>query len=82
MGTEDAPESGHPTVQQPEEASVVQERERALEIASVSAQQYWRKIAKAKDWDQVKAHLDVYRHAGGGTLEKIPAWPRSTRLRC
>ncbi len=36
------------------------EHEKAVEAAKV----HWRKLARSKDWDSVKADLSVYRYSG------------------
>ena len=48
-----------------------QERERAARareakhtVAVLEAEKHWKKVAQAKDWDTVRANLDVYRFCG------------------
>ena len=42
------------------------------EVDSAAADAKWKELAKKKDWNQVKADLDVYKHSG----EKVTVDPR------
>jgi hypothetical protein len=44
-------------------------REKAWAEASAKAEVKWKELALAKDWDQVKADLEVYRYSGESVLE-------------
>ena len=48
-------------------------REKKLEQAMSKAKLYWEKLAKEKDWSQVKTDLSVYRYSG----EEVKEDPRA-----